>query len=492
MVEGRHPHDAFTGAFDNARTPPFSPFPLPSPSPPPTRFVCSGVGQLPGLLIWRIESLAPVPVDKSHHGRFYSGDAYVLLHTRRVWPKLSHEVYFWLGESSTVDEQGAAAVLTLELDAALGGAAAQHREVEGHETAGFLSALPGGRIEYLPGGARNGCHHTRAERYTMRLLSVKGMVHARVRQVPPTAASLSQGEVFVLDMGSTLYAWSGEQAHKRERTRALEVCRGLREERMRASGMPSLVLMDSCSRTEAEAFWFALGGKPVRCQPFYYFRTEHKRLQKLAMDGGVLPAKAEAEEGDGLANGSLQLWRLSEPAGIIEEAVRRQHVCCVGTQVAARPLMREMLDASDAFILVTAKELWVWVGSKAVKVQRDKAMVYAQSFLKGKKRDPRTPVTRVVQDAEPTLFTSRFVNWPSYKGLSLHAARLMSVAPLDGNRGAAEPGAIITAAESIKLLPSGEREGKLRVWKVDEFKKHEVRPYWAGSLAWYIHGCASG
>lgn len=101
-------------------------------------------------------------------------------------------------------------------------------------------------------------------------------------------------------------------------------------------------------------------------------------------------------------------------------------------------------------------------------------------------------MTRVVQDAEPTLFTSRFVNWPSYKGLSLHAARLMSVAPLDGNRGAAEPGAIITAAESIKLLPSGEREGKLRVWKVDEFKKHEVRPYWAGSLAWYIHGCASG
>lgn len=35
-----------------------------------------------GIEIWRIENFQPVPLPKSDHGKFYSGDSYIILQVR--------------------------------------------------------------------------------------------------------------------------------------------------------------------------------------------------------------------------------------------------------------------------------------------------------------------------------------------------------------------------------------------------------------------------
>ena len=65
----------------------------------------------------------------------------------------------------------------------------------------------------------------------LRLLRVKGQRRCRVVEVAAEASSLSAGDVYILDTGRALFQWSGAGASKKERTRALELCSRLREER---------------------------------------------------------------------------------------------------------------------------------------------------------------------------------------------------------------------------------------------------------------------
>ena len=117
----------------------------------------SAPGSSPGLEVWRIESMAPVPVAPKLHGRFHEGDAYIVLRTARRGAALSWEIFFWLGKECSHDEQGVAAYKSVELDDALGGAPVQHRETQGHESKLFLSCFK--RVEYLKGGVVSGFRH---------------------------------------------------------------------------------------------------------------------------------------------------------------------------------------------------------------------------------------------------------------------------------------------------------------------------------------------
>ena len=56
------------------------------------------VGLTPGLVIWRIENFAVVPLPKSLYGQFHSGDSYIILHSQPTTskpPKLIHDIYFY-------------------------------------------------------------------------------------------------------------------------------------------------------------------------------------------------------------------------------------------------------------------------------------------------------------------------------------------------------------------------------------------------------------
>lgn len=51
--------------------------------------------KLPGLHIWRVEKLKPVPVAPENYGIFFSGDSYLVLHNGPE--ELSH-LHLWIGK----------------------------------------------------------------------------------------------------------------------------------------------------------------------------------------------------------------------------------------------------------------------------------------------------------------------------------------------------------------------------------------------------------
>jgi hypothetical protein len=102
-----------------------------------------------------------------------------------------------------------AAIKTVELDDSLNQLPVQYREVEGHESAGFLALFPQG-IKLLAGGIESGFKHVKPTEYQPRLLHVKGKVNVRVVEVPLSCMSLNSGDVFILDAGLNIYQWQGE------------------------------------------------------------------------------------------------------------------------------------------------------------------------------------------------------------------------------------------------------------------------------------------
>jgi len=162
-----------------------------------------GVGRDVGMHIWRIEKFHVKPWPKDQYGTFYSGDSYILINTYKEKDDeaLHHDIHFWLGQHTTMDEAGTAAYKTVELDTYLGDVPIQHREVEGYESPLFLDYFPNG-IFILEGGIDSGFFHVVPETYPPRLLQVKGCFkHVHTRQVPLTFDSLNDGDVFILDTG---------------------------------------------------------------------------------------------------------------------------------------------------------------------------------------------------------------------------------------------------------------------------------------------------
>lgn len=62
---------------------------------------------------------------------------YALLQTQKVGNSLSYNIHYWIGSQSTQDEQGSAAIYTVQLDEFLGSSPVQYREVQDHESDTF-------------------------------------------------------------------------------------------------------------------------------------------------------------------------------------------------------------------------------------------------------------------------------------------------------------------------------------------------------------------
>ncbi|EEB10466.1 conserved hypothetical protein [Pediculus humanus corporis] len=179
--------------------------------------VFANAGKKAGLEIWRIENFAPVPVERRQFGKFYEGDSYIVLKTKESKGKFSWDIHFWLGDKTTQDESGSAAILAVELDDSLGGAPVQHRETQGHESQLFTSYFSGlyfyasAAIRYLTGGVKSGFTHVTPNETDgiKRLYQVKGKKDARIKQVEPSSKSMNKGDCFILDTGKVIYVYYG-------------------------------------------------------------------------------------------------------------------------------------------------------------------------------------------------------------------------------------------------------------------------------------------
>ena len=196
-----------------------------------------GVAGVVGLKIWRIEKFQVVPWPVEKYSQFHKGDSYIVLNTYKVNNAIKYDVHFWLGSETSLDEAGTAAYKTVELDTLLDDVPVQHREVEGYESALFLSYFPNG-IRLLAGGVDSGFNHVTPETYSPRLLHVRGTFKSVTStQVPLSFRSLNSSDVFILDLGMKIIQWNGSKSNGAERNKAAQIARAIDDER---KGLPTV------------------------------------------------------------------------------------------------------------------------------------------------------------------------------------------------------------------------------------------------------------
>jgi len=326
-----------------------------------------GAGKAPGIQIWRIEKFQVKAVPKETYGKFYSGDSYIILYTYKQAEsdKLLYNVHFWLGKETTQDEAGTAAYKTVELDDLLGDLPVQYRECQGEESKEFLD-LFNGQISLLKGGIESGFNHVKPEEYKPRLLHMKGNKQVRVTEVPLTWKSLNDGDVFLLDSGLKIFQWNSKGAGIHEKRKAAEILQNLKKER---NSKPVSSVIDDLE--DSKEFWDALGGKPAK--------------------GQIAPATSD----DIKVEKVKKLYELSDKTGKL-----------VMTQVSDGKAAKKDLKTEEVFILDLGHTVYSWIGKGASKQERANGIKFATDYLKENSRSMSTPVTRVLEGAEPKGFLS--------------------------------------------------------------------------------------
>lgn len=327
-------------------------------------------GQEVGLQIWRIEKFTVVSRPKETYGEFFDGDSYIVLNTYKKNDALAWDVHFWLGEFTTQDEAGTAAYKTVELDDKLGGAPVQHREVSKHESKLFLSYFPAG-IRILEGGVDSGFRHVEAEKYTARLLQIKGTrKNVRASQVPLATSSLNSGDVFILDNGLTVYQWTGASAGVFEKQKAAELSRAIDDERR--GQVQIKVIQESDSDACSDEFFALLGGR-----------------------GAIAPATSDDHPAEKPAK---KLFKVSDASGAVEFSEVAQDA----------NIKRNLLDSNDVFVLDSGAEIFAWIGKGASEQERKTALHFAQDYLSKSGRPAWLPISRILEGGENEIFEHYF------------------------------------------------------------------------------------
>ncbi|KAG8585519.1 hypothetical protein GDO81_005059 [Engystomops pustulosus] len=408
------------------------------------------VTKTPGLLIWRIEKMDLVLVPQKAHGNFYEGDCYLLLSTRKSGNSLFYDIHYWIGNDSSQDEQGSAAIYTIQLDDYLGGSPVQHREVQGHESESFKGYFKQGII-YKKGGVASGMKHVDTNTYDVkRLLHVKGKRNVTATEVELSWSSFNLGDVFLLDLGKVITQWNGPDSNKAERMKGMLLAKDIRD-RERGGRMEIGVIEGDNEQASPELMKLLIS-------------TLGERTQKIG------PGAAD-EVADQAQKANITLYHVSDAGGQMEV-----------TEVAARPLVQEMLNHQDCYILDQGgTKIYVWKGKGATKAERQTAMSKALEFIKMKSYPHSTNVETVNDGAESAMFKQLFQKW-SVKDQSIGMGKTYSASKIakvsqekfDASLLHAKP----AVAAQERMVDDG--SGSVEVWRIENLELAPVEPEWYG------------
>ncbi|XP_026570500.1 advillin [Pseudonaja textilis] len=408
------------------------------------------VTNMPGLLIWRVEKMDLVLVPPNAHGNFYEGDCYVLLSTRKLGSILSYDVHYWIGSCSSKDEQGSAAIYTIQLDDYLGGVPVQHREVQGYESELFKGYFKKGII-YKKGGRASGFNHTETNAYNVkRLLHVKGKRNVMAREVKISWDSFNLGDVFLLDLGKIIVQWNGPESNKQERLKAMLLAQDIRDRER--GGRAEIGIIEGDDEEASSDLMKVLESELGE-------RTQE-----------IKPAISD-EAVDQQQKASLFLYRVTDSGGQIEI-----------TEEAKRPLRQELLNHNDCYILDhSGMKIYVWKGKGATKLEKQTAMSKALEFIGKKGYSSSTNVETVHDGAESAMFKQLFQNWTVQDqtvGLGI-AHNVGTIAKVSQER------FDIMALHALPQLAAQERmvddgEGNVEVWRIENLELVQVDKQWHG------------
>uniref|UniRef100_A0A4W6FX20 Advillin n=1 Tax=Lates calcarifer TaxID=8187 RepID=A0A4W6FX20_LATCA len=321
-----------------------------------------------------------VQIPEKSFGNFYEGDCYVLLSS------LSYDIHYWIGSQSSQDEQGAAAVYTIQLDEFLGSTPVQHREVQNHESDTFRGYFKQGII-YKKGGIATGMRHTETNTYDVkRLLHVKGKKRVIATEVShaPHWSSFNLGDVFLLDIGKTIVQWNGPKSNRKEKLKGMMLAKDIRDRER--GGRAEVRVVEGDAESNSPQSMEILN------------ETLGERTSKLA--DGPPDETADQEQ-----KSNLILYHVSDADGEMKV-----------TEVATRPLVQDLLTHDDCYLLDQGgTKIFVWKGKKSNKTEKQAAMARALVSDTISLAYPDTPIIMVKQGFEPPTFTGWFTAWDPSK-----------------------------------------------------------------------------
>uniref|UniRef100_A0A673XEG1 Macrophage-capping protein n=1 Tax=Salmo trutta TaxID=8032 RepID=A0A673XEG1_SALTR len=395
-------------------------------------------GKGPGLQVWRVEKMDLKPVPKQLHGNFYTGDCYVLLYTTAA---PSYYIHMWMGNESSQDEMGAAAIFSTQLDDSLGGSPVQFREVQNNESITFLGYFKSG-IKYKQGGVASGFQHVVTnEMNVKRLLHVKGRRVIRATEVDMSWSSFNSGDCFIIDLGKDIFQWCGSECNRFERLKASEVAIDIRDNER--NGRAKLQIVEEGG--EPEAIINALGPKPN------------------------IPAGAPDDETVERSNKKGALYMISDAASSMKVSVVAQ----------SSPFKQEMLSPSECYILDNGSDckIFVWKGPSASTDERKAAMNAAEQFIRENNYPKQTQIQVLPCGGETTLFKQFFCNWKDKDqttgpGQAYSVGRIARVEQVPFDSSALHTNKTMVAQHG--MVDDG--SGKVQVWRVENGAQVPVDP----------------
>ncbi|GIX68492.1 hypothetical protein CEXT_298461 [Caerostris extrusa] len=403
------------------------------------------VGQTPGLIIWRIENLIfyrnssskRIPV--SEYGNFYSGDSYIILSTIGAKNgKLSWDIHFWLGEETSQDEAGTAAIKSVELDDVLGGSPVQHREVQGFESALFLSYFKKG-IRYLKGGVKSGFHHVENVP-VKRFLRVKGRRNVRLNEMALEVGSMNNGDCFILDSEPNVFVYVGPQSGRMERIKAIQAANAIRDD-LHCGRSEVKIIDENCSSSEVQEFFDELGGG-------------------CADDVAEATTEADDQAFEATFESKIALYKIWEDeSGELQDEL-----------ISEKPLKQEYLQSEDCFLLDGGMNgLFVWIGKNSSREERIGAMNLANKYIAKKGYPKWLQVNRVVECGEPPIFKSYFSVWKECDD-EMTMGRYFALEQAAETEEQKKKCALFakSVGNASSFMPD-DASGEVEIWRVDNF-----------------------
>eukprot|EP01018_Ginkgo_biloba_P033542 Gb_40777 [translate_table: standard] len=330
------------------------------------------------LEVWRVKNVAKAPVPKEEVGKFYSGDCYMILYTYHSGDrKEDYFLCFWLGQQSTQEDQAVAARLTNTMANSLKGRPVQGRILQGKEPAQFIGLFQ--NMVILKGGLSPGYRKYITEKglqdetYNgdcVALIQVcgTGPHNSKAIQVEPVAESLNSTDCFLLQTGTSLFAWHGNSSTQEQQQLAARIAEFLK---------PGTLAKLVKEGTEPAAFWNALGGK----QSY----VSQRRAQETGKDPHLYACTFE--------KGKLQVFEVFN-------------------------FTQDDLLTEDIMILDAHSEVFVWVGQQVDSKEKQQAFEIGQKYMERASLleglSPDIPLYKVTEGNEPSFFT-RFFSWDSAK-----------------------------------------------------------------------------
>ncbi|RAL50815.1 hypothetical protein DM860_015962 [Cuscuta australis] len=389
-------------------------------------------GQKTGIEIWYIENCRPVPIPEASYGKFYTRNSYIILKTTSLKSgTLRHDIHYWLGKDTGVDEAGAAAIKTVELDAVLGGHAVQYHEVQSHETEKFLSYFKPCIIPQ-EGVVASGSKPPHVEEHKTRLYVCKGKHVVHIKEVPFARSSLNHDDILILDTKSKIFQFNGANSSIQERAYALEVVRYIKD-------------------------------------------TYHNgKCEVAAIDDGKLMADADTGEFWGLFGGFAPLPRKTtkNDTGNADSLIRRLYRINGKKPelVEANNLTRDILDTNRCYILDCGIKAFVWMGRNTSLDERKSASVAADELIRGLDRS-QCHVVCMNEGFETVTFRKKFDAWPQPNNVAVVEDGKGKVAALLKRQGVNMKGFVKDSPRKEEPQPHIDCTGDLQVWHANGDKK---------------------